>query len=103
MKLYIRLTPKKEKMKNSRAWAFWPFLAIREDYKDDKGLLEHEEFHLWQQFAMGFVLWWMLYAWFWFKYDWKDNPIEQASMAHAIDPSKHNPYSWIKFLKMKKK
>ena len=98
MKPYIRLNPQKKKMKHSIGWAFWPFLAIREDFKDNKRLLEHEEFHLWQQAAMGFVLWWLTYAIFWMKYSWKNNPMEKASMAHAIDPSESNPYSWWNYL-----
>lgn len=96
MKLYIRLTPKKEKMKGSRGWAVWPFLAIREDVKDNKEILAHEEFHLKQQAAMLFIPWLILYGIFHLKYGYDDNPFEVAAYCGKC---RKNPYSWIKYLK----
>jgi len=98
MKPYIRLTPKKEKMPHSLGWAVWPFLAVREDVKDDAQILAHEEFHITQQLALGWVLFfplWLIFNWY-YTYDY--NPFELASEAHALDPSKNNPFSWLKFL-----
>jgi hypothetical protein len=111
MKFYIKLTPRKDKMK-SRGWAVWPFLAVRADVDRNplSTTLYHEEIHIKQQLEMLVIPWLLLYGIFWVllltkcPYDrWRLNPMEQEAIFYQDKPEKRKAYGWIKFLKMKNK
>lgn len=64
----------------------WRTIYIRERYKDDKALLNHEMAHIAQIDRDGSIKFWTLCIWYYLRHGHQNSPIEQEARRYESSP-----------------